>query len=90
MSYLVEQPPHCDLLRLSLGPGDLSAFADGRISADGLESLSLFPPYEGGKVVGAAKAAHHFSSLFIFFFSFLSFSFFFFLKTQEEGLVQNL
>ena len=23
MSYLVEQPPHCDLLRLSLGPGDL-------------------------------------------------------------------
>ena len=32
MSYLVEQPPHCDLLRLSLGPGDLSAIADGRIS----------------------------------------------------------
>ena len=25
MSYLVEQPPHCDLLRLSLRPGDLSA-----------------------------------------------------------------
>ena len=25
VSYLVEQPPHCDLLRLSLGPGDLYA-----------------------------------------------------------------
>ena len=26
MSYLVEQPPYCDLLRLSLGPGDLCAW----------------------------------------------------------------